>query len=518
MKKRRGLLRKLTIFFFIMVLSVSILAGLTTYVFQTNVYHDECEHDLQNLVKLLSELMASDGKEFMAYQEMTLEVGDKVKIPLDYDGDYRPAKALFYKRFNEIYPGKALGVDVDYEDFNEELKILYVTYKQEYWLHAYEVCKNNFGAVYTYYVVPTGENLHMYYVIDAVREPTVIDGEDVIYLNLDVYQDMEVHEHMWKTWESGAVVPGYDTYDNEFGKTYACYYPLIIDGRKLGIVCADMEIEKVNKTILDKSIRQSLSMLILVTILGVILSVLIGKRYVQRLIKLRADVGEFSKNKDVALARKIKNEINGNDEITDLANEIADMIVELSTYMKSILDKNKELTQAQEKIKAANELANKDALTGIRNKTAYDSEVKKIEYNMIREHFDKFGIAMVDLNFLKVINDTYGHEKGNLAIKKICMIICKNFAHSPVFRIGGDEFVVVLENSDYDEAKELVAKFKNTIDEINKDDSLEPWEKVSAAIGWTLFDPEKDDDVQSVFKRADYEMYENKKAMNAERK
>ena len=50
----------------------------------------------------------------------------------------------------------------------------------------------------------------------------------------------------------------------------------------------------------------------------------------------------------------------------------------------------------------------------------------------------KLGIAIVDLNFLKKINDTYGHEKGNLAIKKLCFIICHIFQHSPVFRIGGD--------------------------------------------------------------------------------
>ncbi len=517
MRKHGGLLSKLTKFFFIIVLSVSALAGLTTYVYQTSVYHKECEHDLQNLVELMAELMSSDGKEFSAYQEMALEIGHKVKIPIDYDGDYRPAKARYYQKFNELFHGKTLGVDVDYPDFTEELKILYVTYKQEYWLHAYEVCKNSFGAVYTYYVTPSDEELHMYYVIDAVREPMIIDGEELIYLNIEVYQDPETNAHMWETWEKGEVVDGYDTYDNEFGKTYACYYPLIIDGQKLGVVCADMEVEKVNKAILDNSIQQFIRMFFLVAILSFVLSFVIGKRYVKRLIDLRADVSEFTQHKDAALATRIKNDIHGNDEITDLADQIAEMILEITSYMKSILDKNNELMVAHEKIRAANELANKDALTGIRNKTAYDNEVRKIEYNMIREHFEKFGIAMVDLNFLKVINDTYGHEKGNIALKKICMIVCKSFAHSPVFRIGGDEFVVILENEDYDDAEIIVDKFTGILGEIQQDDSLEPWEKVSAAIGWTRYDPDKDNDVESVFKRADNMMYENKKAMKAER-
>ena len=97
------------------------------------------------------------------------------------------------------------------------------------------------------------------------------------------------------------------------------------------------------------------------------------------------------------------------------------------------------------------------------------------------------------------------------------MIVCKSFAHSPVFRIGGDEFVVILENEDYDDAEKIVDKFTGILGEIKQDDSLEPWEKVSAAIGWTRYDPDKDDDVESVFKRADNMMYENKKAMKAER-
>ena len=97
------------------------------------------------------------------------------------------------------------------------------------------------------------------------------------------------------------------------------------------------------------------------------------------------------------------------------------------------------------------------------------------------------------------------------------MIVCKNFAHSPVFRIGGDEFVIVLENEDYDNASFLVEKFRSTLEEIARDDFLEPWEKVSAAIGWTMFDPENDKGVQSVFKRADNLMYEDKKAMKATR-
>ena len=78
-----------------------------------------------------------------------------------------------------------------------------------------------------------------------------------------------------------------------------------------------------------------------------------------------------------------------------------------------------------------------DALTGIRNKMAYDYEVEKLEKDLA-DGFNEFGLAMVDLNFLKKTNYTYGHEKGNISIRRLCMLVCEVFEHSPVFRIGGN--------------------------------------------------------------------------------
>ena len=163
-----------------------------------------------------------------------------------------------------------------------------------------------------------------------------------------------------------------------------------------------------------------------------------------------------------------------------------------------------------------NELAIRDALTGIRNKTAYDSEIKKLEWRML-DGFKEFGIAMVDLNYLKRINDTYGHEHGNAAIKNICHMVCVIFEHSPVFRIGGDEFVIILTGHDYEHIKEWVNKFNSELEELAKRDDLAPWEAVSASIGYALYDTDRDSSIDNVFKRADKAMYERKKEMKAMR-
>jgi diguanylate cyclase (GGDEF)-like protein len=124
---------------------------------------------------------------------------------------------------------------------------------------------------------------------------------------------------------------------------------------------------------------------------------------------------------------------------------------------------------------------------------------------------------MIDLNFLKKINDTYGHEQGNYAIKKLCHIVCDIFEHSPVFRIGGDEFVVILKGADYRNIENLLIEFNMKISEFSSDETLEPWERVSAAIGIALYDKDIDANVTNVFRRADQKMYDCKKAMKATR-
>ncbi len=120
---------------------------------------------------------------------------------------------------------------------------------------------------------------------------------------------------------------------------------------------------------------------------------------------------------------------------------------------------------------------------------------------------------MIDLNFLKRMNDTYGHEKGNIAIKKLCYVICHVFKHSPVFRIGGDEFVTILKNEDYKNADALANEFNYQIESISNEKLLKPWEQISAAIGIALFDISKDTNVEDVFRRADQKMYLRKKQM-----
>ena len=443
---------------------------------------------------------------------------EKVLVPMDFDGNYRPAQQNFERLFRTYYPDKIYGVDIKFDELNEEVKLAYATYKYEYWLTVFEQTRDSFNLKYTYYVVPTGEDLHMYYMIDALREENVIDGVPYINLCLDVYEEYSEHQKMWEAWNTGHKPQGHDDYDNEYGKTYAYYIPLVIDGKKIGVISVDITIASVNQGIIDITARQTALMSIVIFISLFLLLTVIHKRYIRKLSQLQANVRAYATVKDPSIAGTIEQNAIGHDEIAALSMQVAAMILELESYMTSLLNTAKELGAVREHADAMHLLANRDALTGIRNKNAYDSEIRRLEWEL--EGGDKhlqFGIAMIDLNFLKRINDTFGHEQGNIAIKKLCNIICEVFAHSPVFRIGGDEFVVILENQDYDNYAVLKENFNERLRELDAIEDLPQWEKVSASIGIALYNPRLDSSVANVFRRADKAMYIRKKEMKAMR-
>ncbi|MCR5293683.1 MAG: diguanylate cyclase [Lachnospiraceae bacterium] len=194
-----------------------------------------------------------------------------------------------------------------------------------------------------------------------------------------------------------------------------------------------------------------------------------------------------------------------NDEIGDITSQMNKMVDRLNTTMK-------ELLSSQQYADAMSELATRDALTGVYNKTAFNEKLASLEKGLADGN-QEFALVMIDLNNLKQINDSCGHDKGDISIRKVCQLISGIFLDSPVYRIGGDEFVVVLEGEEYQMITELIRQFKSRIHKVSSNMRLEPWERVSAAIGYALYDEEIDSGADSVLVRADREMYRHKRSM-----
>ncbi len=171
-----------------------------------------------------------------------------------------------------------------------------------------------------------------------------------------------------------------------------------------------------------------------------------------------------------------------------------------------------EVRKEKQALKALNiekELARRDELTGIKNKTAYTELEQSVQTNMDNGmDYLSFGILVCDANDLKMINDSEGHVAGDEYIKASARLLCDIFSHSPVFRVGGDEFVVFLRGNDYTARWKLIEKLK---DEALKNQAT-GYGPVLAA-GMAEYEPKTDSLVSEIFDRADKEMYKNKQEL-----
>lgn len=166
-------------------------------------------------------------------------------------------------------------------------------------------------------------------------------------------------------------------------------------------------------------------------------------------------------------------------------------------------------SEAKERdLQSAKRMARRDALTGVRNSNAYREYVDSIESEL--ESYSPFGIVIFDINNLKLINDTRGHSFGDEAIQRTSRMICEIYKHSPIFRLGGDEFIAVLSGHDYEHREDLLSRFKA--------ESLANRRSRSGPVvscGMAVFDPQMDHKIDSVYARADKLMYENKKDLKS---
>lgn len=164
----------------------------------------------------------------------------------------------------------------------------------------------------------------------------------------------------------------------------------------------------------------------------------------------------------------------------------------------------------QQKLSTAERKASKDPLTGLKNITAYTDAVEQLTEEIRLGHRPLFAIVECDINNLKNVNDTFGHDIGDIYIRNCSQIICEVFKRSNVYRIGGDEFVVIVTGKDYVLRDKLIAELETEIARAEKILDVKSG-RASLAFGYSIYDPAADESVSQVFKRADISMYVNKR-------
>ncbi len=218
-----------------------------------------------------------------------------------------------------------------------------------------------------------------------------------------------------------------------------------------------------------------------------------------------ADTELLEKDKDEFLAMQL-------DRLHDADNISVFVIVglfglSLVVMLNNYIFMQKWEKQANKERDEARTVALTDPLTGVKSKHAFLLNQKQIDTSINEGTADEFAVVVCDVNGLKVINDTLGHKAGDDYILKASRMICDIFKHSPVYRNGGDEFVVILHGRDYLIRKELaLALHHRSVEHISTNE-------VVISGGFSDYQPGLDSSFHDVFERADAIMYEEKKLL-----
>ena len=185
-------------------------------------------------------------------------------------------------------------------------------------------------------------------------------------------------------------------------------------------------------------------------------------------------------------------------------------IVRLETdgFIKEILERKKHEEMQEKELGSVIELAYTDPLTGVRNKHAYVEKEQEIDLLIRDGKMDKFSIIVFDLNDLKAINDSRGHDTGDKYIVKTCEMINAFFQDDNIYRFGGDEFVLILQGESYAKRYKTLERFNAKV-EANIDGVGEP----IVATGISDYVVGKDNTLRAVFTRADEKMYMRKRSL-----
>ena len=339
------------------------------------------------------------------------------------------------------------------------------------------------------------------------------EADELVQLNEltgDAYSPETAAKYL-RAYESGTL--SFFEERSQWGDDYTGLLPLFdSEGNPVAALCMDVDVLDIHETLLTHTMITMLITVLLGAVFTVVFLVWTGANITRPIELLEESVAEFASHchdqrDPEALILDIP-EIHTDNEVESLALAVEKMSHDMRDYVVRMAGTEQELQEVSL-------LARKDALTSVGNPTAYRQYAEGLQQRLSREKPD-FAIVMADVNDLKLMNDQYGHEKGDIYLRSFCRIFCNAFKHSPVFRVGGDEFVAVLMNQDFDKREQLASLCRHRMRETQEDPILQPWERVSAALGMAVWQGGAQT-VADVFNLADQRMYQNKHMMKVGR-
>jgi len=177
---------------------------------------------------------------------------------------------------------------------------------------------------------------------------------------------------------------------------------------------------------------------------------------------------------------------------------------------ESLDQSTKKLTQMRDRLDEANDKAQRDQLTGLPNRWAFEQQFSAAVIRA-KERFEPLSVAFIDIDHFKLVNDTHGHEAGD----RVLQLVAKHLdrfgrGNCHLARHGGEEFVIVLENCGTSEAKQQIDVVREELAErslVNRDNGATIGQ-VTFSAGVAPFDPSEPN--RQVLRNADAALYEAK--------
>ncbi len=354
------------------------------------------------------------------------------------------------------------------------------------------------------------ENIALEYIycISKVGDKTFVFGVDPTIEDPGEFGSPIVYTEALDKASMGKASVDENPYKDAWGEFYSSYSPVFdSNGNVAGVVAVDFSAHWYRDQIKHMYFIVA-TFLAFALCCSIVLAIIIASQYNKLFMTMVDKMNELSTGIETLIDEVSTGyDIGENadsfaaDSGNDIKNAI-DLLGEKICVMQLRLAKQIEIIRSHAYI---------DGLTGLNNRNSYMEYLQILEKKIIDDPNLVFTVVVFDINQLKVINDDYGHDTGDKLIVEISKDIRDCFGRNRIYRVGGDEFVAIMDEPD---TSERIAQIKATIDRKNKESPIfhNPEVEIGLSVGAATYDPSKDRTYSEVFNRADNEMYADKRA------
>ena len=298
-------------------------------------------------------------------------------------------------------------------------------------------------------------------------------------------------------------------YEDAWGRFYSAYSPVFdSQGNVANIVAVDFSAEWYEEQV-HMLMRTVLIICVLSLLAGGLITFIVTQRTRKRNRQLYAELNSLADNIE-DLVDEVRH--------TSRAERSPEPDAEYEPSGGDIRDLSKKIHKMQDKLRAeiaeVHRMAYIDALTAVGNTAAYIETAGQLN-SQIKDGTARFGVAFFDLNGLKMVNDSFGHEMGDKMLIDAANVVVRVFRKENVYRVGGDEFVAIVSTDSSEEMDSLFEKVEKELEKENTIDKAYQY-PISLSKGYAVYRRGEDYEFKSVFQRADVAMYQDKDAYYAQ--